>query len=502
LIDLGATFYSGTGPVGGGGLGDSEAERRQALDATLGDYVIKQIGRKTVGRLPVLLVLAGALGGMLLAGAYFQRRGRLERATLVALVLAAAACVALLGLSATRQHAVPLTVASVQVGEVLPHQQQLVATGRLGIYSPIADQGPLQATRGGLVWPDFSAQRGTLIRMTWSDMDRWQWDRLALPQGAILPASFTNVVPLDPPVTATGTFGPEGFIARVHTGPFGKIEDALLLGPSGRVAPRLAPGGAAAGPEIVDLAAGPDDVLGGNQYLGGGMLTDVQNRRQLVYRQMLEHRAGPSTPRLLAWTSDLDLGFVLPERQQAQRPRVTLATMPVTLVRPAAGPVLVPGVFLELRASMNLPVGKSGTRGQPSGRVTIFDAPKGEWNSTASAVTLYLQFQLPEVVRGLKVERGTLTLDIRAPGRTTELLYPPDRSSAGEGRVLESRDGLSGPVVWNLEGARLPAPDADGTITLGLRVNDAGSDAESKAALWQIRSIDLDVLGVMPAAER
>lgn len=460
----------------------------------LQDYVGKQIGRQTVPRGPVLLILGSLAGAMLLAGLVFGRPRRLEYAALTGLVLAVLATGALVYLGAAKQGAVPLTIASVQVAEVLPAQQRLIASGQMAIYSPKADQGPLAANNGGLVWPDFTAQRGTLVRMLWTDIDRWVWQRLALPQGAILPAGFTNVVPVGAPIHVRGRFGPTGFYATLTTGSFGKMDDLLLVAPNGRIFPRSKP--TATGAEL-DAAEG--DVLPTEQYLGGNLLSEQQNQRQIVYRQMLEKKLPSRQIRLLGWTNHVDLGFVLPERQQAVRRETTLAALPVEILPAVAGEtVSIPSAFLAFTVSSEPPTTRPGQKanreGTHTGSVTMIHPLTGEWLPVNLSVTLYFRFQLPREIGPLQAQRAKLNLDMVAPGRTVELLLPGVTAD----EVLETIQGPNGHTGWELTGAKLPQPDARGGITLGLRVGNAAS-VES---LWHMQSVSLEVAGQVQAAPR
>ncbi|MEI8196144.1 MAG: hypothetical protein WCI73_09575, partial [Phycisphaerae bacterium] len=392
--------------------------------------------------------------------------------------------------------AVPLTIASVQVAEVLPAQQRLIARGQMAIYSPKSDQGPLAATYGGLVWPDFTAQRGTLIRMLWTDIDRWVWQRLALPQGAILPAAFTNVVPLDSTIYVRGRFGPTGFHADLATGNFGKMEDLLLVAPNGRIFPRSTPT-----PKGATLDMAQTDVLPAKQFLGGNLLSEQQNQRQLVYRQMLEHKLPPRQLRLLGWTNHVDLGFVLPERQQAVRRETTLAALPVeVLPTPVGETVSIPAAFLAITVSADPPA-KTTQPGQKGGRetaaqghLTMIHPLTGEWLPVNAGSTFYIRFQLPPEVQPLRTARGKLYLDLDAPGRTIELLLP----TATAEEVIEKSQDSNGQIAWELAGANMPQPDARGGVTLGLRISNSAT-AES---LWTMKGVSLEVTGQVQAAPR
>ena len=478
---------SETSRFGGAALRDlatdlySRSDRPGTPNAALKAFVESEVARPTVAREPVLIVLTALTGGLVLAGLVASRRGRLEYATGAAVILSVVAALVLFALGLSKQQSVPLTVASVQIGDAEPAQQRVVATGQLAIYSPKADQGPLRATRGGLVWPDFSAQHGELIRMVWSDLDRWEWQKLNLPQGALLRASFTNVLPLDQPLHATGRYTPDGLRVTFAPGPFGKLEDVIIVGTAGRLAP------AAAGPQ--EFLAGPRQMLGLHDFVAGS-LDGVRADRARIYKSTLAgpDRRTPTNPMLMGWTTQFDLGFVLPERQQAQHREATMLSVPIDVAHVQAGETVVvpPGLISWEPLQLS---GQRGPRRYTS--TTIYNPMVQEWIGINSGSTVLLRFTLPPQVVPLQVTEETFTFTIDAVGRKVEVVA--DQGGPDDYRVLATFSNLSKatPQEVTLRGTQLLPAGADGTIMLGLRV----SSVPTPESIWQLVDVGLAVKG-------
>src|SRR5262249_18494129 len=202
------------------------------------------------------------------------------------------------------RHSVPAMVAEAQWIEIIPGARDAPVSGALALYNREQSSRPPRAERGGILFPDWQSQAGTLHRMVWTDLDQWHWENARFPAGLQL-TKFETDARLDPPPTARMTFGPEGVLGKVERGPFRDLGDAVLALPErGNFAVRCRGAGGA-------FAAGVTDRLSGDEYLASGVLSGEQRRRQAVYRALL-HRGPqaryPTQPMLLTWASALDLG--------------------------------------------------------------------------------------------------------------------------------------------------------------------------------------------------
>lgn len=465
-------------------------------DQILGNYVVGQIGRQTLGRIPILLILGTMAGGMVVAGLYFSKKRNLEYATLAGIGLALGTTGLLLVIGTTKQNAVPLTATTVQVAQIIPSQQAILTSGQMAIYSPGSlDDHPLTSRHGALLWPDFKAQRDSLHRLVKSDLNQWQWEHVVLHAGSILSASYSNIASLDNPIQLVGHFDAQGFTAQLTTGGDNLgLEDLLLVGPAGRIAPRTTTKEAG-----LQLTATQAESLPPDQFLGGNLLSDLQDQRQKIYRHLLADAAAITEPKLLAWTHALPTDATL-TGDDVQTKKTSIVSIPVEIQTPQPGETLtIPSAFLSFSVSNANASMAETAAAQASGqksmqdRSTLFDPRQGKFLEASLPGTCYLKFTLPAQVKTLALKQARLNLDIVAPGRTVEL-YLTDPTSGKTAQSLATLQDAAGSNTWTLKDATLPQPNLNGTIILEIRVGEA----PSQNARWHIRGVDLNVQGQMP----
>ena len=202
-------------------VGDLAIRRRPVPPlpaAALERYLSAQIGYKIIGRPLAAVILGVMVLGLLTSGLWLTRVNRLEFAGVIGPVLAVIVAAILLVIGTSHRHDTPLTVASAQLVRVVPSQRAAVVNGMLSVYSPDPGMGPIEAKRGGVVWPDMTGQGQTLLRMAWSDYDKWQWQRLTLPAGAVRPTQIWDVIPLAGPVAVHIGFDETGLVGASSPG--------------------------------------------------------------------------------------------------------------------------------------------------------------------------------------------------------------------------------------------------------------------------------------------
>ncbi|MCL2647518.1 MAG: hypothetical protein FWD61_11025, partial [Phycisphaerales bacterium] len=219
------------------------------------------VGHEVVRRGPVLGIL-GTLCVLLLGlGCFFQWRRRLEYLAGAAVVLSVAATGAMLVLGAVSKGSDPLTIAAVNEARVMPTLGLATFAGAADVYSPSAFEGTMCVPAGAWILPELRNQAGHIVRMSWGELSPMQWRYLRFPSGATLRGTVGGVMPLEGNWVVSGTFGAEGFEGTAKDGALVNGKDMLLIGPSGRLAPRIVEG---------RLVAGAGDQLAGGDVGGGG----------------------------------------------------------------------------------------------------------------------------------------------------------------------------------------------------------------------------------------
>jgi hypothetical protein len=445
---------------------DGEGFRPDALAPLLNE----EIGYSIVSRPSAAVVLAGFLLAMLVLGIALRRGGRLEWLGWLGPGLALASAGVFVVLGEVSRRAVPPTVAVGQIVEAGPDGREAAMRGLLAVYRPDSGTAPLAAEQGGFFEMDTAGLTGQTRRLVLTDIDEWHWENMDLPAGVRL-ASFRWNVPLQQPISAVARFGPEGIEGKLSAGPFEDLADALVVLPSSlqqrppaAVAVRLAPDGA--------LSAGPADVLPPGQYLAGTLLSDLQQRRQDLYREFMEDRETQREqrpPYLLAWARAIDLPFTLaPEPRQAG---TALLVVPLQLQPPAPGSrITIPGPFCRCRRVLD------------NNHVAV--APDGN-----KGADMHLRFQLPPAVLPLRVERARLVARIEAPGRRVTVSAYDGNQLTLVHRVQSPLD----PIRVDLADERWLRLDEEGGLHINLNLGEQAGGSSEK---WTIHYLGLEVAGV------
>lgn len=427
------------------------------------------IGYEVVGRGTAAAVLGGFVLALAGLGVGLRRGARPELAGWAAPGLAVAAAGVFVGLGERSRLAVPPTAAAVGFADPVPGTGEIATAGLYAVFHPASGPVTLGTRTGGDFTLDTAGLDGQTRRRTQSDTDVWAWDGLSLPAG-VRSGAFRGTVAGR--VEAVARFGPAGVEGRFDPGPFTEAADAVILTPARDPVPvRVAADGTFA------VAAGDGPPPG--QYLAGAVLTDAQQRRQAVYRRLLN-----PTKEVDGKTVDVPLPRHLRNRDLF----FVWATPPGLPVTPDAG-ARVAGTAL-VTAPLRFEPPPAGTRvvvprGFVVGRRVTAVGREPLLTTAPFAVETKLRFQVPPSVWPLKVEGATFHLRIRAAGRRVAV--------GGGGRPLFEGVGPTEAVrVGITDPARL-TPDADGGLYLDFSI---GKAAEGSDAAWVVESIGLDVVGV------
>lgn len=475
---------------------------------TFGPLLLEQVGYRILGRGFVLAILGGFCVGLAAAAWGLWRRGvSLALLGWAGPAAGLAAAILLIALGHQVREQIPPTAAAAQFVEIMPGAEDAPVTGLLGLYDLNgAGSPPPGSTRGGIFLPNFKGKEGATRRMVWTDMDSWHWENLALPPGLHL-APFESTVRISEPISARATFGPDGAIGRLDLGPLRNAADAILAFPFHRnLAVRFT--GAAGG-----FTAGPGDQLARGQYLGADFLSSEQQRRQDIFKNLLERQSTPrypARPTLLVWTDPLDLGFTFVEgtHPRAKRGKGTvehldlgftfpeetrqigsaLVTIPLTIDRPPPGTRLtIPAPFLSYRSLI-----------RPELSLTpLYDSQRNEWLSyrTQPARTI-LRFQVPPELLPLRIDRAELEVDLNAQARPFEIFTQEGPKT----EVLASQHSPVGKIRLVIDRPDALRLDASGGLYLGLAVGAAVRlpGVEQASSEWKINDLQLQLTGQIP----
>ena len=424
-----------------------------------------------------MAVLGGFCVAIVLAGVWLYRRDRPDRIVWFMPGIAALAGLFFLAYGATTKRAVPPTAAT--VSRVLTERGVGTghASGLAAVYNQTTADQTLASGQGGVVFPDTQGLSDHPRRLVWTDAGDWRWEGLELPPG-VRTAPLAQPVRFPAAVEANARFGPDGIVGNVGPLPAADYEDAVIACPRGRYM-------MAAVDADGRFRSGSEDVLEEGEYMSGALVSDAQMRRRQIYAVLFESVAADnatSRPQIYVWTTELELGVRF---SQAEQRHSTLLSFPCRLERTAAGTdVTVPAPWIPYRA---IP----GPDGDPP---VVFTNFKGQWVETRLGVTEWFRFQLPETVLPLDVSGATVSLTVRAPSRTVELLVPRD----GELEPLVSWRQPIGTYRHEIDGAESIAVDDEGGIRLVVRVSDeeaAATEDQMKQATWKIERFQLEIRG-------
>jgi hypothetical protein len=474
-------------PVATGALKELAAEFLQRRDPPalepekLGPFVSEQIGYQIVRRSTVVWVLGGFCVALAASGLWLRRRGKLERLAWIGPGLAVLAASWLAAAGHATRTSVPDSVAVAQLVDVDSAVNEVRVSGLAASYRQAPATSPLGAERGGIVALDMDGLGGTTRRMVWTDLDRWHWENLALPAG-IRTGSLSWATSLaDRPVRARATFGPEGLIGVLESGPLEDLQDAVLVAGTGRsLALRVERDGR--------FAAAPGDVLPAGQLAAATLVNDRQRWMQSLARELLGNPAVRqryrAEPTILAWASPLEMGFRFGE--SAERLGGALVAIPLALQRPGSRTgVVIPSPLLPFRC-VPWP-------GEPAPAVA-YDYREGAWlGPLTSGSRIMLRFQCPAQLLPLRPTRAGVALTLSAPSRQVEIVGVSGGNTVSLAR-LNSPVGTSRVAIDRADVLEL---DPDGGLRVGVFVGEIEGSTSSEASRlgWKIEEVELEISG-------
>jgi hypothetical protein len=449
-----------------------QAEERPVAHDLFESVLAEQIGYTVIGLDTVGLIFGLFFLVLIVLGLVLRRTRRPELVGWLTPAVALATAAVFLVLGVSSRHAAPATVAVIQLAKAVPGQDEIPLHGELAVYRPEAGAETIGSNGGGFFELDMAGLEGQIRRFLVTDLDRWHWENVALPAG-VRHAPFHYTLSTSKPLEAVAHFGPDGLEGKLTAGPFPNPGDALLLTPADRL---LALHFQADG----SFHAGSADVLPPGQFLQSPVLSDRQQRRQRLYRDLLPHyraarRQGEML--LLAWADPVAMPF-----QPGPEARLTgsaLLAVPLRLEHLAAGRrVTVPGPLVPYRRLLE------------AGQVAV------SGREFTQGADLHLRFQLPAAVLPLKVERARLIVKINAPSRRV-IVSGRDGEQLVE---LRREDSPLDPIRVDIADERLLHLDAEGGLHLNLTVSNPAAAASGKLHAqaeqpWRLEYAELEVSG-------
>ena len=425
----------------------------------------EEIGYTIIGRETAAAILGGFVLTLLGLGLGLRRSRRPELVGWLGPAVALVAAGLFVGLGARSRQAVPPTEAVVELVDAIPGSGETTATGLYAVYHPTSGPATIATREGAMLALDTEGLDGQTRRRVQMDTGIWRFEGLTLPAG-VRTGPFRSGGQHGR-VVATARFGPDGIEGRLEVGRYAGPTDAIFLTAAREpVAVRFGLDG--------KFTATSSDALPPGQYLAGVVLTDRQQRRQAVYRQLL----GGALPRhlegrelLLAWAEPPDPPFT-PEAG-SRVIGTALLTVPLEFEKVAPDTrVTVPRGFIPFKRSTN------GALSVPT--------------MTASfPVDMRLRFQLPASVVPLKLERATVFVRVRAPGQKFIVSGVAD----GQPVRLYETDTPTEPIRVEITDERLLRTDAQGGLHLDVAIKGAAGTGESAETAWKIESLAMEAVG-------
>lgn len=458
------------------GAGSEPMSPSQAVSGKPGQYYVSQlVGYEVVSRNTVAGVLGGFLLVILLFGVYWNKKGLGERLGVMAVFAAVVATVTLVVVGQQRRTEVEPTAATIQLVELQPGLSAAHVTGVMGLYHPERTQATLQGGSGGWLWPITLTQGSDTQRLTTDDLDRWNWSNVSIAAGSTRPFQVSVDVQTARPTQGSFRFGPEGLAGSMRWPEDTPVEDLLLATPAGNLRVINKPEG-----DSTQLVIGPQDVLPEGVYFTSGIMTQVQQDRSEMLRQMFKKEdemarmsvgesAGPvgpvyfDKPTLLGWSRGYDMSIGI--EPQLGRNDLALLASPLRVEPSEPGTrVSVPWPLIPMQQ-----VRQSGAAKEQLGLtlMPLYSPQKREWISNQMPSAFIGRFMLPPQVLPLKLTGAKLHLGITAVGRPVRVLAM-DGLKLTELQVIQSPDGDQ---VLELPVEALKV-DAEGGVLLAFDVQD------------------------------
>lgn len=424
-----------------------------------------EIGYSVPPRGLVVGIFGAFIASLFGVGFLMRRSKQTAMVALIGPLAAFVAAVAFVAVGISARQSVPPTVATAEIVEIAPGGREASIRGLFATYQPESGPVKLSANSGTILDLDLLGLEGQTRQKVWTDRDAWHDENLSLPAGVRL-GSFRGTRTTGT-VVAKATFGPDGVRGQFLPGVFQNPSDAIVVTPNrDRSAVRMATDG--------NWETGGQDLLSGDRYVAGLVLSDRQQRRQDVLRKLLataspESIAGRDT--MLVWATTADVPIAVGEG--AKTIGNSLVFVPIEWERPAPSTrVSIPAAFLPYRRF------ELGTL-----RAVTMDS--------TYPVDSRIRFQIPPSVLPLTIERAVLHVKARCPYRAVTL-------NGYTGDVPTKLLRVVGPaetMTQEIADPKYLQLDATGGLHVGLAIGKDESSTPRSDTPWAVESISLEIVG-------
>ena len=375
------------------------------------------------------------------------------------------------------RNSIPASVNVAEFVQVMPATSTLQSVGSAAIFVPDTEIIDLASSQGRILLPPPDESNGTQRQMIQTDFGQSKWSDLSINTGLQFFTTFQNR-PLDQPIRATVSFGPDGVSGVLQAGLFIEPQDVVI-------ASRAVDVLAVEIDQQNQFSGGIDDTLAPGAYVNGSLLTDQQITRQDVYRALFKAKRAsryPRDPVLLAWMRPNDPHLNCPEGFNTNQ--CSLVAVPIDYRATLPGTnVMIPSTFLTYDAVAT----------DTGGTSMAYDNRTAAWRESLQSSQTLLRVNIPNAVKPLTLKQVKIEIKLQAPSRNISIIAGNRESLTN---VMSVNDAAGTYQLTLTDSAQLQLdPDGNYYVKLEVRAaSDAGAGVDSNKA-WKVDFLRLEMLG-------
>ena len=419
----------------------------------LSNYLSKEIGYRIPGRGIIAAVLGAHILVVLAAGIWLARLKELQYMGYLIPVAAVLATITLVAVGDRQTTAVPSTIATGQIVHALADSSQAQVESVAAIYSQETQPLPITSAPASVTQLSNDESSGEVKRILWNDRGESNWLFVEQRQGKVQHVQTNAIVNLPEAWSVRVRFTPNGLEGRIAgVNPEICRDPVVVSAASPTMSIKLDPSSG-------NFTSGFDDVLLPDQFYDDTLISDVQQDRQAMTRQL---RDTDSTffsrqPSLLFWTEPVDAGVTFGEG--FVRRGWALASIPIRIERLEPGSEFqVPAGFLRLESH-------AGAKGPSS----VFNPETGRWLDSMNKPTeSELRCVLPRALLPCQLRRCRVVMKVTAPGRRVEV----QGMVAGQYQTLHQVESPAGRIEFEIDQPEVLDLDSKGGFLLLIAVSE------------------------------